>query len=559
MALETGTLWDSLKQELQSRGYVLERKLSKTQGRTSKGTGTVVYLAQRQIKSEESPSASSVLSTSPCVLKISTRFAIDELGLNPIDKLDELTQREADIYQALDKVTLYVPRVLDAQRIQIGNTTPIDLLVLEYVDKQSLQSLIESEKPISEAQARKTLADILSALDAAHTQLPQQVLHRDIKPSNILSDQEGGMLIDFNFSYIGEEGAASSTVLQNYGYYPLDTYEQQTASQDLAALGNVIIAAGYAKDISAVRLQQGKTGLDPVDVEGLPFSPKFKRFLRKLTANTPAFRYQAAKQALEDLARLDTMTEEDLEREETTVRRDPQLEELLDKLKKEDELFDYNVSSGVLDSLDDDALLGYLQKIYAQKQFIITDPAQIDRYIQIGDTVKKDETYSHVKRALETGAKGIVLKMIDSRKAAVKFGKETWTVDPVDLIVYGREVRFWRLYQQIPETPADKVEGGLLNDHQVKYAGDRVVEYDMEYIPDGSEGIVANMFKGITDGRNIHIAWKRKKGLTQSVTTATSEYTTRPGTLFSSQDINLIRDNTVPFQRLYEECFKQKK
>lgn len=566
MALENGTLWDSLKQELQLRGYTLERKLTKTQGRTSKGTGTVVYLANRQLDDERvssSPEVSSLPphSPSPCVLKISTRFALDEIDVNSIDKLDELTQREVEIYRALNGVTPHIPRVLDVQRIKIGNTTPIDVLALEYVNKQNLQSNIECEQPISEAQARKTLIDILSALDTAHTKLPQQVLHRDIKPSNILSDEEGATLIDFNFSYMGEEGkesAASSTVLQNYGYYPLDTYERQTASQDLVALGNVIIAAGYAKDISAVRMEQGLSGLDLADVQELPFSPKLKRFLRKLTAKTPAFRYQTAKRALEDLARLDQMTEEELEKEETSVRRDPRLEKLLEKLEKEDELYDHNLPSVVLELLDDDALLSYLQKTYAQEEFFITDEDKVQEYIQIGDTVVKDGTFAIVKRALEKDATGVVGSIRDDGKANVYFGKETWVVDPVDLIVYGLQGIFlWRSEKSISHIPADQIKGGLRMEHLVRYVGEKIVEHTGEQIPDGSEGVVANIFAGVNDGGILHIAWKREKGLMQFPQRTVGEYATRPGIRYTISSINLVRENTVPFQQLYDECFKQ--
>ncbi len=499
MGLEPGNLWTSLRKELGARGYSIDKKLSKSAGRTSKGN-TVVYKGTRQQDGAE---------PQDCVLKISSRFAIEEMDGNSVDKLDELAQREVDITRQLSSVTEYVPKVLDAQNISIGNTTAMTVLVLEYIDRPNLQTDIDAGRPIREVQARNTLENVLSALEAAHSRLPQQVLHRDIKPSNVLSDIEGAKLIDFNFSYMGEEGTTGSTFIQTYGYYPIDAYERQTASQDLVALGNVIIAAGYGKDISAVRMEQGKSGFEPVAVEDLAFSPKLKRFLRKLTANTPAFRYQNARHALEDLTHLDAMTEAELEKEEATVKRDSRLEKLIETLKEEDQLFEYNVPISLLQSYDDEALFTHLTRVYQQPEFVVEGEEAVKKYVQSGDRVQKKGTEKKVKWALSKGHRGIVEQVLPNGKVSAKINGREHTLDPHDLSPYGRSVYkgFWKGTQEeyfSPDQrvhPDKQVEQGLL----VEYRG-KTIEECTYLVEDGAEGIVV---KDCRDSAPLVITWQR--------------------------------------------------
>lgn len=73
-----------------------------------------------------------------------------------------------------------------------------NMLVLEYVDGRSLESLIHS-RTLTLQSARSIARQIASALEYIHR---KQVFHRDLKPSNILVSTNGDMvkLIDFNLS-----------------------------------------------------------------------------------------------------------------------------------------------------------------------------------------------------------------------------------------------------------------------------------------------------------------------------------------------------------------------
>ena len=71
-------------------------------------------------------------------------------------------------------------------------------IVLEYIDGETLQSLIESNK-LNPPLARKIIAELCSALDYLHK---KQIVHRDLKPSNILLTHNGDnvKLIDFSLA-----------------------------------------------------------------------------------------------------------------------------------------------------------------------------------------------------------------------------------------------------------------------------------------------------------------------------------------------------------------------
>ena len=72
------------------------------------------------------------------------------------------------------------------------------VIVLEYIDGRSLDSLLRSES-IPRQRGRKICADLAEGLSYLHG---KQTLHRDLKPSNVLITHQGGTvkIIDFNLS-----------------------------------------------------------------------------------------------------------------------------------------------------------------------------------------------------------------------------------------------------------------------------------------------------------------------------------------------------------------------
>jgi streptogramin lyase/predicted Ser/Thr protein kinase len=70
-------------------------------------------------------------------------------------------------------------------------------LVMRFVDGEDLRSLVQREGPLEPARAASIIAQIGSALDAAHA---RGLVHRDIKPANVLLDRDHAYLTDFGLT-----------------------------------------------------------------------------------------------------------------------------------------------------------------------------------------------------------------------------------------------------------------------------------------------------------------------------------------------------------------------
>ncbi|MFO0557797.1 MAG: serine/threonine-protein kinase [Polyangiales bacterium] len=72
-------------------------------------------------------------------------------------------------------------------------------LVMEFIDGESLASLLAREKALPPSRALPILAQISSALACAHG---KQIVHRDLKPDNVVLTREGNVvkLIDFGIA-----------------------------------------------------------------------------------------------------------------------------------------------------------------------------------------------------------------------------------------------------------------------------------------------------------------------------------------------------------------------
>ena len=70
-------------------------------------------------------------------------------------------------------------------------------LVLRYVSGADLQQLLRRSGPLPPARAAAVVAQVASALDAAHA---AGLVHRDVKPANVLLDGEHVYLTDFGLT-----------------------------------------------------------------------------------------------------------------------------------------------------------------------------------------------------------------------------------------------------------------------------------------------------------------------------------------------------------------------
>lgn len=115
--------------------------------------------------------------------------------------------------------------------------------VMDFIDGESLQTLVKRRGPLPEAEVLGYLEQMLDGLDEIHR---ESIWHLDIKPGNMMLDKKGRLrLIDFGASKFVDlsSGVMTSSMAMAYtpGYAPIEQTEQKLeaigAHTDLYAIG----------------------------------------------------------------------------------------------------------------------------------------------------------------------------------------------------------------------------------------------------------------------------------------------------------------------------------
>jgi serine/threonine protein phosphatase PrpC len=107
----------------------------------------------------------------------------------------ERFQREEEIGTRLSH-----PGVLKVIKVEGQKSRPY--LVMEFLDGETLASLLEKRKPFPETEAVRYASQICAALDYLHT---NGVTHRDLKPQNIMVCRDGSLrLFDFGIARVNQ-------------------------------------------------------------------------------------------------------------------------------------------------------------------------------------------------------------------------------------------------------------------------------------------------------------------------------------------------------------------
>jgi len=191
-------------------------------------------------------------------------------------------------------------------------------LVLEYVDGQSLRSLVK-EGPMDPARACAIARQVLAALAAAHA---KGVVHRDMKPENVMiTSGDLVKVLDFGIAKVDANtlGEGQGTNLTRMGAIygtPVYMAPEQAMGKSIDARVD-LYAVG-------VMLHEMITGAPPFDGDGIvllakhvndeppplssPLDPsavtaELKKFVSRLLAKQPEDRPQSANDAIAELDR----------------------------------------------------------------------------------------------------------------------------------------------------------------------------------------------------------------------------------------------------------------
>jgi eukaryotic-like serine/threonine-protein kinase len=191
-------------------------------------------------------------------------------------------------------------------------------LVMEYLEGESLRELIEAEQKLDVSTTAFITAQVLAALDAAHS---KGIVHRDLKPDNVfLADVGRGApeikLLDFGISKIvdhqieGKSITTTGTVLGTPCYMSPEQARGKTdvdGRADIYAMGVILYECmtgvlptpgrNYNEIIVQILM---KEPTPPIElVPELP--PELEAVMLKALAKDPDERHQTARELVKDL------------------------------------------------------------------------------------------------------------------------------------------------------------------------------------------------------------------------------------------------------------------
>jgi eukaryotic-like serine/threonine-protein kinase len=183
----------------------------------------------------------------------------------------------------------------------LGVTTGMRFITMEFVEGQDLASLLE-ERKFTPGEAVRILRQVSSALEAAHG---EGVVHRDLKPQNIMVEAGGRVVVmDFGLARSMEASGMTQTgaVMGTPAYMSPEQAkgEPVDARSDIFALGIIAYqmltgVVPFQADTMLATMLRRTQGPPPAPVQLDPTIPQpLSDMVLKSLATDPAERYQSA-------------------------------------------------------------------------------------------------------------------------------------------------------------------------------------------------------------------------------------------------------------------------
>ena len=184
-------------------------------------------------------------------------------------------------------------------------------IVMEYVNGQTLSSLIAAGTAMSLARRLQLARDLCLGLEHAHK---AGIIHRDIKPANIMVDGEGTLkILDFGIAKLGHAGTTHVSALVGTPKYMSPEQiggKPVTRRSDIFSVGLVIyelLAGKAAFDVDGqYAVMEAIINRDPTPLATLvpSLDPRVVRIIEKALEKDPDRRYQDLSQMRRELDRL---------------------------------------------------------------------------------------------------------------------------------------------------------------------------------------------------------------------------------------------------------------
>ncbi|HET8942785.1 MAG TPA: protein kinase [Rudaea sp.] len=219
--------------------------------------------------------------------------------------------KERFLREARSMAALNDPHII--QIYFIGDDEGQTYFVMEFVDGESLGSLLKRESKLKPEQAAKIIYETALGLSTAHD---KGVIHRDIKPGNLMISSRGSVKIaDFGIALTTQDFSKKLTSTGEFvgtpGYLSPEVCQGKPVDQrsDIFSLGIVLFECLAGRmpftDESPLGLMLEVVRAEIPDVCSLnaDVDPELSRILSKMVAKDPAERYQSCQELCTDLHR----------------------------------------------------------------------------------------------------------------------------------------------------------------------------------------------------------------------------------------------------------------
>src|ERR1700733_1136219 len=219
--------------------------------------------------------------------------------------------KERFLREARSMAALNDPHII--QIYFIGDDAGQTYFVMEFVDGESLGSLLKRETKLKPESAAKIIHQTAMGLATAHD---KGVIHRDIKPGNLMITARGSVKIaDFGIALKTQDFSKKLTSTGEFvgtpGYLSPEVCLGKPVDQrsDIFSLGIVLFECLAGRmpftDESPLGLMLEVVKAEIPDITSLnkEVDPELSRILTKMVAKDPAERYQSCHELIEDLSR----------------------------------------------------------------------------------------------------------------------------------------------------------------------------------------------------------------------------------------------------------------
>ena len=217
-------------------------------------------------------------------IKLNRQWAVKEIHKNTIEYQSQVdkntTLREIGFLNQLNHPGL--PRIVD-----VIETKDSIFVVMDYVEGETLKSIIKKKGSLSQEIVVKCGLQILDILKYLHSQNPP-VIYRDLKPSNIMLTPQGRIkIIDFGIAREYKSEFEDTMILGTSGFAPPEQFTGKTdIRSDIYSFGVTIYQLLTGQNMKKDPVIRKITDIDSSLSTGL------EAVILKCTRQNPDERYQ---------------------------------------------------------------------------------------------------------------------------------------------------------------------------------------------------------------------------------------------------------------------------